>query len=169
MENKFTGLSSFRTIFNYQAKPTTKPQEPPYSEPTETSAKQAEIHRLFGGDSKPKPEELQRSAAIALLAQNPTPEKQTAKEVLARIDCFKTLADYCNAVHEILVKQRHSLDHAALYELAVKAVAHIDKIGQNLVDVIMPKNIQEWRVFAEEMAVHFLNLPLDLAKHRHKA
>lgn len=168
MENKFTGLNPFRTIFNYQAKSAIRPQELPYSESTEINLRKAEIHRLFEGNSKPKPEELQRSAAIALLAQNPAPEKQTAKEILARIDCFKTLADYCNAVHGILEKQRHSLDHAALYELAVKAVAHIDKIGQNLVDVIMPKNLQEWRVFAEEMAIHFLNLPVDLAKHRHK-
>jgi hypothetical protein len=33
----------------------------------------------------------------------------------------------------------------------------------------MPKNLQEWRVFAEEMAVHFLGLPLDLAKYRKAA
>ncbi len=107
---------------------------------------------------------------MALLGTNLSPETQEARTVLKeKVGCFKSLADYCNAVQAILEKQRDKLDHAALYELAVKAVAHIDKIGQNLVDVIMPKNLQEWRVFAEEMAVHFLGLPLDLAKYRKPA
>jgi hypothetical protein len=125
----------------------------------------ANIHHLFKQDV-PSQEELRDSAELALLGTNLTSETQEARTSLKEIDCFQSLANYCNAVHDILVEQRDKLDHAGLYELAVKAVAHIDKIGQNLVTAIMPQSFDEMRVFAEEMAVHFFNLPWDLAKHR---
>jgi hypothetical protein len=145
------------------SKSNTEGASPPQTEQEGTN--RANIHRFFK-ENVPDPDKLRDSAEVALLETNLTPETQKARTVLKEIDCFQSLAYYCNAVHSILEKQRNKLDHAALYELTVKAVAHIDKIGQNLVDVIMPKNLREWRVFAEEMAVHFLNLPLDLAKHR---
>jgi hypothetical protein len=128
----------------------------------------ANIHHLFKRDV-PGPGKLRESAELALLGTNLTPETQEARTSLKEIGCFKSLANYCNAVDAILKEQRGQLDHAGLYELAVKAVAHIDKIGQNLVTAIMPKNPREWRVFAEEMTVHFFNLPWDLAKHRKPA
>jgi len=128
----------------------------------------ANIQRLFKEDV-PTPGTLRGSAEVALLETNLTPEAQEARTVLKEIDCFQSLANYCNAVHDILVEQRGKLDHAGLYELAVKAVAHIDKIGQNLVTAIMPQSFDEMRVFAEEMAVHFFNLPWNLAKHRKPA
>jgi len=168
MEKNINGLNPWSLLARYKpASKTELAQEQMDSSPEK--ARRAEIHRFFKKEGKPSPEDLHRSAALALLAPNDTPEKKEAKTILSKITCFKTLADYCNAVHAILEKQQGELDHTALYELSVKAVAHIDKIGQNLVDVIMPKNLQEWRVFAEEMAVHFLNLPVDLAKHRTKA
>jgi hypothetical protein len=164
-----TALFNLPERFNiFDILPRSNTDGAPLSQVEKEKTNQTQIHRLFKKDV-PSQEELRDSAEVALLKTNLTPEAQEARTVLKKIDCFQSLANYCNAVHDILVEQRGKLDHAGLYELAVKAVAHIDKIGQNLVSAIMPQSFYEMRVFAEEMAVHFFNLPWDLAKHRKPA